>query len=315
MATIDFPTHVAPATDRERQELEALARAPLATIIRGRNRENAAIVETTAEGLISEALQDIGTHDHRDSFSVGFRGCETNEDAALLALRGWDEPVEDILRTAHGIRLRSMVSLVPRYEASDEPADGGVNVDAFLAGEDECFWRSTVTEHEQHGRGHVRIVMEPCVSAGTSTRDIVERGGILCAVVWALERSGARVSIEYRSLVESDPRGKRVMGSRNAHVYARLKSYGERLSPRRLAFWLCHPAASRIMVFAAVHRMGGVAGDVGWSSYYAHGGRVNLPTPKHAVYAPMLHIRDMPSVEQWVATVAKAAGIEFARKG
>jgi hypothetical protein len=141
---------------------------------------------------------------------------------------------------------------------------------------------------------------------------IVQRGSIIAALVWALERAEVRVSIEYRSLVSTGGYG---YGT-DVHVFATIKPWGQRLNLRGSMFWLAHPAASRRAIFAQVYRVAREASDVGWSRQSPRNMGSNcrpLPLPKNAVDVPALHTRDLPTVEEWMHEVCVAAGVAFGK--
>lgn len=302
MAKIVLPTRI-PVDDSIVSHYQA---SSLPSMVRDR-RENAWVVRSNIEGLLAQLAQHgdpaTGTH-HDDGI---WHGTVSRDEALTLATKGWSEPLDDVLAAARHVTIKRMTSLVPVYEPSEESGDGGIDVDAYLAGEENVYVTSTVSEHESSGRGSVRLIQEPCVSAGMSTDSIIQRGAIIAATVWALERAGVRVSLEYRSLVSTGWSRSMTDRTGNVHVYCPIKAFGEPFDLRRLMFWIGHPSASRRAIFAAVYRVtGSVTGDVGWSSS-------RPPMPARAVDIPALHLRDLPTIEQWLAQVCTAAGITYGK--
>lgn len=252
--------------------------------------------------ILAQAHRELGPLPDRGEWT----GVLSDDDAATLALDGWREPVKDILSQARAVKVHAMRSLTPRVGYADEPGEC-VDVSRYLDGEDCHFEVLEQTAIENTGRGAVRIVIEPCVSAGIGTDAIIQRGAIVVAIVWALERAGVRTAIAYQSHITADADGRQ-----DVTVHCDIKRYRDPVSVAHLAYWLCHNSASRVLVFAACqmskHIVKGTGSrhiDIGW-------GR-RKPVARDAVECPMLHTRDLATVEEWIAIVAKKAGVSWTR--
>lgn len=237
-----------------------------------------------------------------------WHGTRCDGEALTLAINGWADPVEDIVKQARSLTVKPMRSLIPKVMYLDEPGDD-VDVSRYLDGEDDCYSTCTPSSIDARGRGAVRIVIEPCVSAGIGTEAIVQRGAIVLAIMWALERAGVRTALAYQSHISA---GAFSSSDIDVTIRADIKRFRDPIDVRGLAFWLAHPAASRVVCFCGCYLALPVCGRtfsrngmVGWGH--------RQPVPADSVECPELHTSRMATVEQWIATVAKKAGIEWKR--
>jgi hypothetical protein len=291
-----FPTPV----DVDRSAVEAAGRLPVPL-----PKVNRRKVEwrTDRAGMLA-ILADAGRKIGERTDDGAWRGVTNDEEAITLATNGWSDPVADIVSQARGVKVGRMRSLVPQLSYLDEPGDD-VDVSRFLDREEMHFESLVPSGIDNTGRGAVRLVVEPAVSSGIGTEEIVQRGAIMLAVVWALERAGCRTAISYQShlTVECED-------SRQVTLRADVKRFRDPVDVRGLAFWLAHPAASRVVVFAAV-QMSQYATDGKGSRNITIGWGHREPVDPNAIECPMLHTRNMPTVEQWIQTVAKKGGVSW----
>lgn len=237
--------------------------------------------------------------DMRSYEGSSWRGIDGVADALHLAEFGWRECVEDILEQSAMLETKKTNSLIPYFVEADEP--GEVDVSAYLSGETDCFLNTSEGSHGTPAAGRaVRIVIEPTVSAGVSTRDLVTRGSLVASLAHILERSGVRVSIEFHSLISwMDGAGR---NQEDCQIDVVLKKFGVPLDLNSLAFWLIHPAASRMFMFAACNN-GRAAENIGWSS--------RSPKPEADwAYMGRMHSFEHSSIADWTAKAFASAGIE-----
>jgi len=230
----------------------------------------------------------------------GWYGVRDLATALHLAEHGWHEPVASIVSQSTSLLAKQTRSLIPVLNYCDEP--GEPDVSSYLEGEDECFLITSEGMNDTPVVGRaVKIILEPCVSAGTSSEALMRRGAMVAAVAHPLEQSGVQTAIEFRSLVANH--------AMDCHLEVVLKEFGQPFDIRGLAFWLVHNAASRVFTFAGAFAGTGYTyaekRTVGWANR-------NPPFEANvAGFTRHTTFEHGGALEIWATAALKMAGIEI----
>lgn len=298
-ASIVFPTPV----KAEDGIIQAFAPRPVAKPEKrtGSDGELYGYLRTNIDGLRAILAATAVEHGdgERSGDGNGWCGTATRADALQLSLDGWTEVLPAMTEQMDRMKARITRTLIPVVEYADEP--GTPDVAAYLTGEDEYFVLTSEGRQDTPAVGRaVRILMEPCVSAGISTEAMVQRGAVVGAVIHTLERAGVRVALEFCSCIGPD--------GETVQIEVVLKSFGEPFDVRGLAFWLAHPSSSRRFIFDASYYTAGVrpSGFISW------GNRVTAADDEHTVVVGRhTTFEDGGRLESWVERALKVAGISL----
>lgn len=165
-----------------------------------------------------------------------FRGYVTYAGAVALAETGWkDAPnLSDLAEKIAPTETRQS------HEMQHAVTGACVDVSRYLEGHPENMLEFT----EEPAPKRISISIDLCKAAQESPRQLELAGAVALAVIDTLARSGFAVDLYAHAALESkEPTG------RHALTTFPLARAGEPLDPDRLAFWLCHPAALRSLIF------------------------------------------------------------------
>jgi hypothetical protein len=162
----------------------------------------------------------------------GFTGNVDYKGAAALADNGWsDAPRLDLLadqiapaatRTAH--------------EMHHAVAGAFVDVSRYIEGHPEDMLEFT----EEPAPRSLSLAVQISKSASVSNRSMELAGAVALAVIDTLSSAG--ISAELYGYATAQ-------GKANALTIFPLKRASEQVDPNQIAFWLCHPAAFRQLIF------------------------------------------------------------------
>lgn len=163
--------------------------------------------------------------------------CETAsmDEAQNLARDGWEAGRSEVeKKRAHFGALIGAKALraVNAYEVAGYTPD----VPEFLSGNPECMIVRKYEETEGAGR-ILRLVFNCAASHAMSQQTIIARGAIACALVDAIESTGARVEIV---LCAASSRS-----GFSCSFFATIKQASEPVEMDKLAFALAHPSTLR----------------------------------------------------------------------
>jgi hypothetical protein len=168
------------------------------------------------------------------------------EGALRLGRDGWDAGVQDL----HG-KLEAMVRTVTekqppwRYDVAGALPD----VPRFLAGAPDPMMNHGKTKGK---KPTVHIVVDVCVSSMATSRQIMNYGTALTALIDEIEHSGKRVQLDAVALITRLGGG---YGGGKACVMGwTVKRASEPCDLSAVAFSLAHPAAFRRLMFGMVER-------------------------------------------------------------
>ena len=156
---------------------------------------------------------------------------------------GWPEAARIALDVYDSISHERLESLLPVLTLTDEGDE--VDIEAYLAGDDECMLATRVSATRVGGRTHATIAYSLFASYSTNTIDIVRRGVAVAAMAHLLETAGVRVEIVVFVCFTCGS-----TGNGRGFVSCPIKHFGQALDLPRVTYWLAHPSAYRRIVFA-----------------------------------------------------------------
>lgn len=201
------------------------------------------------------------------------------ENAKRLAVSGWDEGLNEIDKVvAEMSPLISDKVLRPTLEY--QVVGCNLDVGRYLSGDPECFQ----VKKQEVDAGAGRIITLVCsisCSADISSKTIIQKGAMVCALVDALECSGNRVEVVCNSASSKYSNQHSRQGGNKAsgwiEVDITLKKANQSLNLAELAFCLGHPAMFRRMVFSMREL-------VGWSDFSHNYGYSSIATNRGDLY-------------------------------
>jgi hypothetical protein len=155
-------------------------------------------------------------------------------EARRLALLGWTQKVETMVRQIEVLRLSMDSSISDLFDVSGE----AVEIGRFLANEPECMFAQQVTPELT-----VSILLNIVAVCDAQAQFLFNRGIAVAALVRALQSTGRSVSVSIGVAVAIDDHPSR--NSQRHVTIVNIQDHGDLMSPGRLAFWLAHPAALR----------------------------------------------------------------------
>lgn len=165
-----------------------------------------------------------------------WNGWATHEHALALAESGWtDAPnLSDLAEKIAPTETRQS------HEMRHAVTGACVDVSRYLEGHPENMLEFT----EEPAPKRISISIDLCKAAQETPRQLELAGAVALAVIDTLARSAFAVDLSAHAALESkQPTG------RHALTTFPLARAGEPIDPDRLAFWLCHPAALRSLIF------------------------------------------------------------------
>jgi hypothetical protein len=198
------------------------------------------VMRGTVENLLTEACT-VRLSRFSDS-DEDWSGA-TFDVATSLAFTGWSEALATVDDLFARITAKHTSSIIPTLAYSDEP-DGDVDVERWLAGDDECYLIQTAGAFTVPVVGtFVDLILDPFASCVVDADVVLRRGVYFAALAYMLERAGYRVKI--RLMMPTTGEGKHWL------VEADLKDFAQPLDLPRALYWLAHPAALRQHMISA----------------------------------------------------------------
>ena len=187
--------------------------------------------------LVPEITGSSHNERHRPShswdWSTGFEG------AMDLAVNGWSEKAQELDRLALEYTNELHVSR-PSFEFRFDVVGEEVDLGKYSAGNPECMLDAFLTKQDQLSNAvEVKVCTGMC--SGVDAESFTRRGLFVFSVIRALELAGKSVGITTGSGTSN--RGN------HGEYWIRIKEPDQYINPGVLAFWLCHPAAHRRLMF------------------------------------------------------------------
>lgn len=249
---IEFPT-VLPDVPRETLDAFMQAQA-LRPRVHKRTDEDGKVWWTgTPEQLVADcAYATVNGLNHYEHKHEAKWQCADTATAIWLAMNGWQEGRTFVDGIFARVTAKHTQSIIPTLAYSDEP-DGDVDVERWMAGEDECFLVETQgAVHVSVAGSYVTLAVDGFVSCGDDSADVLKKGAYLGTLVYLLERAGYRTCLVYRypnvNLGKHGPDGM----FEKQEVDLILKEFGQVLDVPRVIFWLAHPASVRAILLGAL---------------------------------------------------------------
>ena len=190
-------------------------------------------------------------HDFNSSGESGrldFHGTETKEEWEDLMRNGWSEGAAKAAEMCKEIE-GTVASLrkVQECELKDEGDE--IDIDAFLAGEENHWYQYPERDTPAKRSKIVRLGLNVAVHAGYSSTQLLWRGVITTALIEVLQSYGYQVEVLCFWQTSGDKE------SNICFVSFPAKSAGEKILPERLASMIGHPSAFRRGFFSAVEKL------------------------------------------------------------
>lgn len=237
----------------------------------------------------------------RETNDSEWAGTPSFAHALALARDGWPQGLSEIAKyRAHFSAI--IGNRIKRPQLAHAVVGFSPDVGAFLSNEPECMFAREIIELDGPGKV-LRVVLNGTVSGGISTRSIVKRGAMACALVDALECAGYSCEIVAAFKLSV---GDKISDSHLVPV----KDAGASLELDRVAFALAHPSMFRRLVFSACEQ------NMEFSN--AAGRSYGMPTPLHKNDRGDIYFDDMllgnvtdETVSQWFNAKLSALGVEL----
>lgn len=165
-----------------------------------------------------------------------FCGNVTYAEAATLASTGWpDGPnLADLAEQIAPTETRQS------HEMQHAVSGSFVDIGRFVEGHPECMLEFA----EEPASKQIALSVNLCKASEETPRQLELAGAVALAAIDTLARSCFAVDLYAHAALESkEPQG------RHAITKFPLARAGEPIDPDQLAFWLCHPAALRSLIF------------------------------------------------------------------
>lgn len=204
---------------------------------------------------------------------------------------GWPEGVAMVDGLYARLITKRTESMIPTLMYSDE-ADGEVDTEAWLAGDDECYIVTAPSPLTVNVAGtFATVVYDPFASCGQTAADVIRRGVYVAALVYVMERAGYRVAVRMR-MPNSEY-------SRPWLLDLSMKAHETPLDLPRFVFWLGHPGVIRQLILTM------------YSQYRSDGVSPRRdPVPEsHYIVTPQFTY-DL-QLDQWLADTLQANGLHF----
>jgi hypothetical protein len=167
--------------------------------------------------------------------------CRTYDEAAELALKGWDKPRADVDATVANVLPQIRESLPDQWVPFFDVTGAVVDIGAFMTGAPECMIDFQSQPVASHGKV-VTILAGISCSACVDVEETVAKGTAIVALVDSLAKLGHTV----RVFVESHC-------GEITHLVC-LKDAGDPLDLDALMFGIGHPDMFRRLMFSAEER-------------------------------------------------------------
>lgn len=180
---------------------------------------------------------------HRASINSGYdatrwTGTATFRDAVKLAWDGWDEGTKALRLLQEGIEKR-LVTVIPQLRVFNDVTGGAYDIEALMRGDPEPGYRF---ERVEDKRRSVDVTVNVSASAAVQPETMVARGGLVAALVFALDR----LHVPSRVTALHSVTGR---GGEQRITRVLVKGEGEPLNPGKVAYALGHPSMLRRLLF------------------------------------------------------------------
>lgn len=169
-----------------------------------------------------------------------FYGATSAEEAYRMGMYGW-APGREMVEKVKALIDGKLGSHNRQYEPAYDVSGAYVDVGRYCEGVPECMLTFEETETPQ--TGFVWVHVSTAINGGVSTEEIQRHGAAVGALVDALESAGQRVKLTWERSSVSKSKSSRIT------LWMTLKEYDDPLDMDRLAFFLTHNAARRVMAW------------------------------------------------------------------
>jgi len=272
---------------------------------------------------------------------TGWNGTRSFNEAVKLALTGWEEGVEKVLKIRDKLEA-DIRGQIPISRLEFDVSGDFIDMGRYLTGEPENFGFDEDTEFRRDSPiGKViHIVVNIGASSTLDPKVIIARGATIAALISLLEMTGKRCEVDAVTATYSSNGSDNRGASKSWYVQLagytfsdmwltriRLKEANEPLEISKMVMMLAHPSALRRLVFAAYERAPQEAVDffqfrdtLGWygvpgnvpnddescEPYERRRGDIYLPTQ----YSPALFY-DIKRAKKWIQDQLKVVGVKL----
>jgi len=191
-----------------------------------------------------ESLIPISNRESRSTYSNEFFGTTTFEEAINLALNGWPEGADKIMKG-----LEITLNDIPSYGYTREVVrqvrgPGVLDFHRYSIGHPQAMisWNKKYVSI-QSGK-IVRILVNIGARSIVSPSTIIQQGVYICSLIDHLESLGRRVELDIVSLASDKERKARIL------VQVKVKKAQDPLDINRIAFAVAHPSCLRRLIFS-----------------------------------------------------------------
>lgn len=172
-----------------------------------------------------------------------WNGNVTHDEALQLAETGWTD-APNLSELAERIApTETRIS----HEMQHAVSGAFVDVSRYVEGHPEDMLEFC----DEPAPRQIRLAVDLCKECKETARQLELAGAVALAVIDTLNRSGFVADLMAFAVIESGvQKGKKIFATgRKSLTSFPLARAGEPIDPDQLAFWLCHPAALRQLIF------------------------------------------------------------------
>ena len=240
-----------------------------------------------------------------DAFAEKLHGDEKGSFTAYTSFKqavdymktGWSDGYSEVVKGMSGMVEHSEYvdgeALVPSYSGAE------VNVDAYVAGQPECYMDFDDVEEN---KPVLRVGVQFSAQAKYSTQCFTNRGSAMLSLVEVLERGG--IPVELWGYAYTEYCGK------TQRIDILLKASSEPIDTDKIAFVLAHAAFYRHIGFAVkcyLSKIGEHHGDP------SNCRSTEMPADAFDVVTPYSSsfLRDKVEIKNWIETTCRNLGLEL----
>lgn len=179
-----------------------------------------------------------------NSMQPKWYGTKSFQDAYLLGTKGWQQGV-NMAHKLSGELVQEIVGKVYLPEIEFDVIGSDYDLDAYLKGEPECWYRFVTSEQTAPSSSLISILINCTTSGSNTAKQMLMKYIPVVALVELLEYAGKRVQVDCVASIDSGWGA----GSQHSEMLVRLKEYGYPLDLQSIAFGIAHPSMLRRFFF------------------------------------------------------------------